>query len=152
MRILILAVGKDRSGPTSELVATYVKRCPWRIDFLELPAERHGSRQRRLADEAEKLKKTIPADAAVIALDEQGKDLDSRTFAKKLERFRDQGNTTITFLVGGADGLDPSLTSSADLTLAFGRQTWPHRLIRPMLAEQLYRASTILTNHPYHRD
>ncbi len=152
MRILILAVGRDRSGATADLVADYAKRCPWRIDLVDLPPRRQGSADQRLAEEAEKLRHLMPDQAALIVLDERGEDLKSRSLAKRIDHFQHEGRGTLCFVIGSADGLDRSLLEQADLRLAFGRATWPHRLVRVMLAEQIYRASTILTRHPYHRD
>ena len=152
MRIMLLAVGRDRRGPTAELVETYLKRCPWRIEAVEIPQRTQGDRQRRLAEEAEKIRQALPANAAIIALDERGDDLTSRALADRIEAFRADGRPALAFVIGGADGLDPSLIEAADKRLAFGRATWPHRLVRAMLAEQLYRASTISSGHPYHRD
>ncbi|MDH3659893.1 MAG: 23S rRNA (pseudouridine(1915)-N(3))-methyltransferase RlmH [Alphaproteobacteria bacterium] len=152
MRVLVLAVGRDRPGPTAELVDTYLKRCPWRIDIVEIPQKNQGDRTRRLREEAGKIRQALPDNAAVIALDERGDDLSSRAFAEQIERFRHDGRSALAFIIGGADGLDPSLIEAADRRLAFGRAVWPHRLVRVMLAEQLYRASTILSGHPYHRD
>lgn len=152
MRILILAVGRDRKGPTADLVADYQKRCPWRIESIEIPPKREGTSNQRLLEEAKKIRQFIPDDVALITLDEAGEDLDSRSLAKHIEKFQDQGRRSLCFAIGSADGLDPSFLKQADLRLAFGRATWPHRLVRVMLAEQLYRASTILIGHPYHRD
>ncbi len=152
MRILLLAVGRDRRGPTAELVDTYLKRCPWRIELIDIPQRSHDDRKRRLAEEAEKIRQSLPANAAIIALDERGDQLTSREFAGEIERFRENGHPALAFLIGGADGLDKSLVEAANRKIAFGRAVWPHRLVKVMLAEQLYRASTILTGHPYHRD
>jgi len=152
MRFLLLAVGRDRRGPTAELVETYLKRCPWKIEPIEIPPRTQGDRQRRLSEEAEKIRQALPTDAAIIALDERGEDFSSRDFAEQIQHFRDDGRSAIAFLIGGADGLDPSLLKAADRRLAFGRAVWPHRLVKVMLAEQIYRASTILSGHPYHRD
>lgn len=152
MRILILALGRDRKGPSTDLVADYVKRCPWRIELVEIPPRRQGSKPQRLAEEAEKLRQHIPERAALIVLDERGEDLKSRGFAQRISRFQHDGKSSLCFVIGSADGLDPAFLETADLTLAFGRATWPHRLVRAMLAEQIYRASTILGGHPYHRE
>jgi 23S rRNA (pseudouridine1915-N3)-methyltransferase len=91
-------------------------------------------------------------DAHVVACDEHGRTWTSRAFAGRVAQLRDDGVRRLVFMIGGADGLDPSLLSAADETLAFGPQTWPHALARAMLAEQLYRAVTILAGSPYHRD
>ena len=152
MRILLITVGRDRRGPTAELVDTYLKRCPWKIEVIDIVPQTHGDKAKRLRDEADKIRQALPSGAALAALDERGKDLTSRDFAKRIERFREEGRQALAFLIGGADGLDPSLIEMTDLKLAFGRAVWPHRLVKVMLAEQLYRASTILSGHPYHRD
>ena len=152
MRILLLAVGRDRRGPTAELVETYMKRCPWKIEPVEIAPRTHGDRQRRLAEEAGKIRQALPEGAALIVLDERGESVTSRELAGGIERFREEGRPALAFVIGGADGLDPSLIETADKRIAFGRATWPHRLVRVMLAEQMYRASTIASGHPYHRD
>jgi len=148
----MLTVGRDRKGPTADLVADYIKRCPWRIETIDVPPCRQGSSSRRLAEEATKLRQIIPDGATVIMLDERGDDLESRSLAKRIKHDQLEGVSTFCFIIGSADGLDPSLLKQAHLRLAFGRATWPHRLVRAMLAEQIYRASTILSGHPYHRE
>lgn len=152
MRILLITVGRDRRGPTADLVQTYLKRCPWRIEPIEIAQRSHGDKAKRLGEEAEKIRQSLPEHAAIIVLDQRGDDLQSRTLAERIDGFRADGRPAIAFVIGGADGLDPDLLSAADLRLAFGRAVWPHRLVRVMLAEQIYRASTILSGHPYHRD
>jgi 23S rRNA (pseudouridine1915-N3)-methyltransferase len=152
MRLLLLIVGRGRRGPSAELADTYLSRCPWKVETVEIPQRSQGGRDKRLGEEAEKIRQAIPEGAAVIALDERGQDLPSRELAFRIDRFRHEGRPALAFVIGGADGLSPSLLEEADLRLAFGRATWPHRLVRAMLAEQLYRASAILSGHPYHRD
>jgi len=152
MRFLLLAVGRDRRGPTAELVDIYRKRCPWPIELIDIPARTQGEPERRLREEAEKIDQALPEGAALVVLDERGDNLSSRDLAKRIENFRQDGCRTLAFIIGGADGLDFSLTERADLKLAFGKVTWPHRLIRAMLVEQIYRVSMILSGHPYHRD
>jgi 23S rRNA (pseudouridine1915-N3)-methyltransferase len=102
--------------------------------------------------EADKLLAQIPKNAVLVALDERGESLDSGTFAQRLGAWRDAGRADLAFVIGGADGLDEEVRRRADLLLSFGRLTWPHMLVRGMLAEQLYRAQQILAGHPYHRD
>ena len=102
--------------------------------------------------EAELLASSIPSGAKVVCLDERGKTLSSRRFAQVIGDWQDQGVGDIAFFIGGADGLDDSLRLRADLMISFGSMTWPHMLVRSLLAEQLFRASTILSGHPYHRD
>lgn len=152
MRITIAAVGRDRSGPTRALFDDYAQRCPWPVHLIEIAPRAAEPAQRRLEEEAERLHRSLPAHAVVVALDERGKSLASRSFARKLAAWREAGRLEIAFLIGGADGLAPSLLARADERLAFGPMTWPHRLVRVMLLEQIYRAATILAGHPYHRD
>jgi 23S rRNA (pseudouridine1915-N3)-methyltransferase len=152
MRVTIAAVGRDRSGPTRDLFEEYCRRCPWPIRLREIAPRTTGPPERRRAEEAERLSSAVPQDAALIVLDESGRALTSRAFAARITAWQVQGRGELAFLVGGPDGLDPNLIAGADLVLALGRMTWPHRLVRVLLAEQLYRAATILAGHPYHRD
>ena len=116
------------------------------VEIVEVEARKPGK-----AAEAEVLRPHLEG-AYVIACDEHGKVRKSRAFAEHLARLRDDGTRRVVFLIGGADGLDPSILSGAHETMAFGPQTWPHALARAMLAEQVYRAATILSGSPYHRD
>jgi len=135
----ILARGKIGRGPEAELVERYLKRIAWPTKVTELP-EAGG-------------KAPPPAERAVnILLDEKGALLSSAELARQLERWRDDGVREARFLIGGADGFDEAERAEADLLLSFGRATWPHLLARAMLAEQLFRATSILANHPYHRE
>jgi 23S rRNA (pseudouridine1915-N3)-methyltransferase len=152
MRVTIAAVGRDRSGPTRILFDEYCRRCPWPIRLLEISPRTAGPPERRRAEEAERLSSAVPRDAALIALDENGRALSSRAFSTKIAAWQRQGRSEVAFLVGGPDGLDPTLIEHAHLVLSLGRMTWPHRLVRVLLAEQIYRAATILAGHPYHRD
>jgi 23S rRNA (pseudouridine1915-N3)-methyltransferase len=152
MRFYLVAVGRDRRGPAAELADLYRKRCPWRIEFVDIPPRTQGDRERRLAEEAQKIRQALPDGAALAVLDERGDNLSSQELADKIRLLQHDGRQTFAFVVGGADGLDRALVKQADLRIAFGRATWPHRLVRAMLTEQLYRASTILSGHPYHRD
>ena len=152
MRVTIAAVGRDRSGLTRDLFDEYCRRCRWPVRLLEIVPRTSAPLERRLAEEAARLAGAISGDAVVVALDESGRALTSRGFAAKVGAWQRQGRSDLVFLIGGPDGLDPSLMERADLVLALGRMTWPHRLVRVLLAEQLYRAATILAGHPYHRD
>jgi 23S rRNA (pseudouridine1915-N3)-methyltransferase len=144
MKIHILAVGRLR-GAHAELCAEYAKRLilPLAIKEIAAPSQK---------GEVEALLKAIPAKAFVVALDERGKDLSSRELAVKLAAWQDQGARDLVFLIGGADGLTDEVRARADFTLGLGRKTWPHKLVRVMLLEQLYRAQQINSGHPYHRD
>ena len=139
MLLHIIARGKIGRSPEAELVERYLKRVTWPVKLTELP-ESGG----RMPAEADK--------SVTILLDEKGEQLGSVAFARKLEAWRDGGRREARFLIGGADGFDDTDRAQAELLLAFGRATWPHLLARAMLAEQLYRATSLLANHPYHRE
>ena len=159
MRIVIAAIGRMKQGPERELVARYLDRAkasgkPLALtgfDILEFAESRASSADSRKDEEARILRAALP-EGIVVALDEHGRSLASAAFATQLSRWRDDGRPAISFVIGGADGLDPAFAKAADLTLSFSPLTWPHQLVRIMLAEQLYRTTTILSGHPYHRD
>ncbi|MGB0504708.1 MAG: 23S rRNA (pseudouridine(1915)-N(3))-methyltransferase RlmH [Pikeienuella sp.] len=156
MRVSIIAVGRLRNGPEATLYNDYLKRFDQTGRPLGLgPAtlvEVEDKRKRGAAAESELLLNAAPSGACLIAMDERGKTPDSRAFAKMLADLRDQGRRDCAFLIGGADGHDAVLRSRVDRMLSFGSMVWPHMLVRVMLAEQLYRASSILAGAPYHRD
>jgi 23S rRNA (pseudouridine1915-N3)-methyltransferase len=133
----IVARGKIGRSPEADLVERYLKHIAWPTKVTELP-ERGG--------------KLPAANGITIVLDERGEALSSADLAGKLEGWRDSGRREARFLIGAADGHDEAQRRSADLLLSFGPATWPHLLVRAMLAEQLFRATSILANHPYHRD
>lgn len=159
MRILVGAVGRLKAGPERQLAEAYLERANaigrnagiGPVGMAEIAESRAATADLRMADEAARLGAGLPADAVTVALDGGGRDIASDAFANLVGRWRDGGTATIAFLIGGPDGLSPGITSSAALRLAFGRMTWPHRLARIMLLEQIYRSVTILVNHPYHR-
>jgi 23S rRNA (pseudouridine1915-N3)-methyltransferase len=151
LELLVLAVGRSRDALIDALFAEYARRCPWPIRLIELQPRGIVPPERRKEAEAALLLGAVPAGAAVVALDERGRDLASDDLALQLGTWRDGGRRTVAFLIGGPDGLAESILGAAELRLAFGRMTWPHRLVRVMLAEQLYRAHSILAGHPYHR-
>lgn len=159
MKVTIAAVGRLKAGPERELFARYLDRAgkagrTLGLSFAlrEVMEDRAAEAHVRKDREALALVAGLPASATLVALDERGRSLDSRAFAGKLSAWRDSGVEDVAFAIGGADGLGPALLGKAALTLSFGAMTWPHQLVRMMLAEQLYRAVTILTGHPYHRD
>jgi len=135
----IVARGKIGRSPEAELVDRYLKRIAWPAKLTELP-DRGG----KIPD--------LSQGSVTIALDERGQALTSVELAKKLEAWRDGGKREARFLIGAADGHEEAQRRSADLLLSFGPATWPHLLVRAMLAEQLFRATSILANHPYHRE
>jgi 23S rRNA (pseudouridine1915-N3)-methyltransferase len=135
----ILARGKIGRSSEADLVERYMKRISWPTKLTELP------------DRGGKIGEP-PANSITVVLDERGKALTSAELAKKLEAWRDDGKRETRFLIGAADGHDEEQRRGADLILSFGPATWPHLLVRAMLAEQLFRATSILANHPYHRE
>lgn len=155
MRLHLCAVGRLRTGPERDLVEDYLQRCDRTGRPLGLgPVSEHEVEDKRgggMAAEAELLARAVPTGAVLVTLDERGKLLSSPEFAAQLASWRDGGRQDVAFLIGGADGIDPALRAKADLSISFGRMVWPHLLIRVMLAEQLYRAVTILAGSPYHR-
>ncbi len=151
MRFIIVAVGRGGKGPEQALLSDYAARLRPPIEFKEVEERRSSSVDERKAREAEKLLAAVPPGARIVALDERGKSLGSVELAHKLGAWEDDGVAATAFLIGGADGHDESLRAKADLVLALGALTWPHMLVRAMIAEQIYRARTILDGHPYHR-
>lgn len=155
MRVTICAVGRLRQGPERALIDTYLTRFERTGRALGLgPAtviEVEDKKGGGLAGEASLLARAQPRGAATIALDERGQSLTSPQFAEKLAHWRDTGQQDLAFVIGGADGLDPDLRDAAQFRLSLGKMVWPHMLVRVMLAEQLYRAASILAGAPYHR-
>jgi 23S rRNA (pseudouridine1915-N3)-methyltransferase len=139
MLLHVVARGRIGRGPEAELVDRYAKRIGWPLKITELP------------DQGGRVPPRDP-DGVTVALDERGEQLTSAQLAKQLEKWRDAGRRECRFLIGAADGHDETERASADLLIAFGRATWPHLLARTMLMEQLFRATSILANHPYHRE
>jgi 23S rRNA (pseudouridine1915-N3)-methyltransferase len=151
MRLLLAAVGRAKPGPERDLFEHYRSRLSWPLLLKEVEERRPLAVPERQAREAALLLAQVPEGAVLVALDERGQSLDSEGFAARLGRWRDSGRADLAFLIGGADGQAPPLLQRADLLLSLGPLTWPHMLVRGMLAEQLFRAECILSNHPYHR-
>ena len=151
----LCAVGRLRTGPERDLIADYTQRFDRTGRALGLgPLTEHEVEDKKNAGmgaEAELLARAVPAGAVLVTLDERGKLLTSPEFAAQLGRWRDAGRQDVAFVIGGADGIDPSLRARADFSISFGQMVWPHMLVRVMLAEQLYRAANILSGGPYHR-
>ena len=159
MRMIVAAVGRLKRGPESELAERYRERALKSgrgiglrsLEVVEIAESRAREPRRRMLEESIALANVIPKDAATVLLDPRGETVDSNAFTKRLRGWND-GGRDVAFVIGGADGLAPTLSDQADLHLAFGALTWPHQLVRIMLLEQIYRATTILSGHPYHRE
>ena len=149
--ILLHAVGRLREGPERTLFEAYAKRLQWPIRVEEITLKSNLPAVRQKTEETQKLLALVPEAAVVIALDEGGSTLSSVDFATRIGRWRDDGSAGLCFLIGGAEGLGEAALERADLVLSLGAMTWPHLLVRGLLAEQLYRAQQILQGHPYHR-
>ena len=155
MRVQLCVVGRLRSGPERDLIDDYLKRFDRTgralglgpVTVTEVEDRKGGG----MAAEAALLRKAIPSGARLCILDERGKLMSSPDFALRLGEIRDGGTGDLAFVIGGADGIDPSLRAEADMALSFGQMVWPHMLVRVMLSEQLYRAASILAGSPYHR-
>jgi 23S rRNA (pseudouridine1915-N3)-methyltransferase len=159
MRIVIAAVGRLKSGPETELAERYRKRAEQAgrslglrdIDIIEIRESRADDAGKRMLEESIALANIIPEGAVTVMLDERGDSLASVAFANQLAQWRADNRPAIVFMIGGADGLAGSLRDKAAIKLSFGTATWPHQMVRVMLLEQIYRATTILSGHPYHR-
>jgi 23S rRNA (pseudouridine1915-N3)-methyltransferase len=155
VRLAIVALGRLSRGPEAELVSDYVARAKasgralgfGAVDVIEIDSRKPGK-----ASEGDALLEALTGFDHVCACDEHGPSSTSRAFADRLAGLRDQGARRSAFVIGGADGLSPAVLARADALMSFGPQTWPHALARAMLAEQLYRAVSILAGSPYHRD
>lgn len=155
MRVQICAVGRLRQGPERDLYDDYLTRFDRTGRALALgPAQMIEVEDKKgggMAAEAALLRRAVPDGALICSLDERGRVISSPQFADMLAGWRDQGRQDVAFVIGGADGIDPALRADADASLSFGAMVWPHMLVRVMLAEQLYRAASILSAGPYHR-
>jgi 23S rRNA (pseudouridine1915-N3)-methyltransferase len=151
MRVAIVTVGRVRGGPIAALFDEYAKRLVWPVSLKEIEIKGALPPAEIQAREGQALLAAVPPKARIVVLDGQGTALDSEGLAKRLGDWRDHGTADLAFLIGGADGHGEEVLRRAELRLSFGPMTWPHRLVRVMLAEQLYRASSILAGHPYHR-
>lgn len=155
MRVQICAVGRMRSGPERALYDDYASRFDkigrahglGPLGLSEVEDKKGGG----MSAEAQLLERALPKGALLCTLDERGTVMTSPDFSGKIAKWRDQGCSDLAFVIGGADGIDPPLRARADASLSFGKMVWPHMLVRVMLAEQLYRAASILSGSPYHR-
>jgi 23S rRNA (pseudouridine1915-N3)-methyltransferase len=159
MRLVVAAIGRLKEGPERELAERYRKRAEQtgrRIGFrdteiVEIRESRAQEVGKRMIEESIALANVIPDKAVTLVLDERGESLDSATLANRLGKWRDDGRPAAVFIIGGDDGLALTLRDKATIRIAFGAVTWPHQLVRVMLLEQIYRAVSILSGHPYHR-
>jgi 23S rRNA (pseudouridine1915-N3)-methyltransferase len=159
MRLVLIAVGRARPGPERDLFDDYAGRIKAAgpsvslgpLSLVEVESRKRLTGPELAQAEAQAILAAVPAGAGIIALDERGKHLSSPDFSAKLAALRDSGISDLAFIIGGADGLHDSVRARANLCLGLGAMTWPHMLVRPLIAEQIYRAITILSGHPYHR-
>jgi 23S rRNA (pseudouridine1915-N3)-methyltransferase len=159
MRLALVCVGKLKAGPERLLFDRYFKRLTEGargagiagVDLREIGESRSRRPDERRAEEAAAILAATPKGAALVLLDERGPSATSEDWAADIRRERDASRPAYVVAVGGPDGLDPPLRAAAHRVLSFGQMTWPHQLVRVMASEQLYRAVTILTGHPYHR-
>jgi 23S rRNA (pseudouridine1915-N3)-methyltransferase len=157
---MVAAVGRLKPGPDRELAERYRDRAVKAgralglrgPDIVEVKESRAREAERRMTEEAIAIAGTLPDGAIKVALDSRGQNASSDAFAQRIRGWRDAGSVAVGFIVGGADGLAAGLIDEADMIVAFGTATWPHQLVRIMLMEQIYRVTTILSGHPYHRD
>lgn len=159
MKIIVHAVGRMKSGPEKELADRYFERFARTgpalgLEFAgiaEIAEGRGQTASERRREEGQKLQTQLQPGSALILLDERGRSFSSEDFAGRIGLLRDGGRKALVVAIGGPDGHDQSLRDQAELVVSFGTMTWPHQLVRVMLGEQLYRAATILSGHPYHR-
>jgi 23S rRNA (pseudouridine1915-N3)-methyltransferase len=159
VRLTVIAVGRLKKGPEKELAEDYLKRAEGlgrqagirSITVKEFAESQQATASQRMAEEGQEVARALPPGAFTVVLDERGKGMTSEAFAALLRRHLDGGSQDVAFILGGPDGHGPEIRENAGLLLSFGTMTWPHRLARVMLLEQIYRAVTIMVNHPYHR-
>ena len=159
MRIVVVAVGRLKQGPERELVERYRKRATAAgraagladVEIIEIKESRAAAAERRMLEESIAIANVLPERAMVVLLDQRGESMSSSSFAGRLAGWRAENKPAVAFVIGGHDGLAPTLREQANVAIAFGPATWPHQLLRIMLLEQIYRAVTILVGHPYHR-
>ena len=153
MKITIAAIGKGhRSTPTFSLFEEYRKRTPWKIELKEMEEKRNLPSSQLKESESKMLLDSVSCSSIMVALDENGKNISSKDFASMILSWQNEGHNHISFLIGGALGHGKEVLNRANTKLSFGNMTWPHMLVRSMLSEQIYRAYTIINNHPYHKD
>ena len=160
MHLIVAAVGRMKKGPEQELADRYRDRVSKsgkavgisQVKIIEIIESRASSADARKQEEADNLLSRLPENCTIFVFDERGKSPNSRQFARLVETELDQGSSALALIIGGPDGLAATIRDRAKKVLSFGAATFPHQLVRILVLEQAYRAVTILTNHPYHRD
>lgn len=154
MKITIIATGKCKDKDINNQVSVFLKRLKphFKTEIIELPQAKNGNAEEIKRKEAENQLSKIPSGAKVVAMDERGELVPSMKFAKKLGTWKDSGVRDLVFIIGGAEGLDESIRQKADWMFSLSPLTFAHMMVRPILTEQIYRAASILNNHPYHRE
>lgn len=157
-KVSLICVGRAKPGAERDLAVRYLDRAQRAaraagvmVECRDIDESRARRAEDRKAEEAKAIATFLAADALLAALDETGQAIDSESFAAIIGQSRDAGRSSLALVIGGPDGLEPAWRQSAAHVLSFGAMTWPHQLVRIMAAEQIYRAVTILTGHPYHR-
>ena len=151
MEIVIAGVGRLRAGPELDLFNTYTHRLSWDVSLKEITFKKVLTTQDRVNEEGRRLFASLPPNIYKVALEEKGKKLSSEGFAVQISKWRESGVRKLAFLIGGADGHAPEVIAKANFVMSLGDMVWPHMLVRALIAEQLYRAHSILAGHPYHR-
>ena len=154
MRITILSIGKFENSPHKLVFESYLKRLKWKIELkeLQLKNSQNMSVEKAKEGEGELILKALKPNSKLILLDEKGKEFTSKNFAKLISNFANESESDLTFVIGGADGLSKKLLEKNHLKISFGLMTLPHLMVRTVLIEQIYRAQTIISGHPYHRE
>ncbi|MAQ71281.1 MAG: 23S rRNA (pseudouridine(1915)-N(3))-methyltransferase RlmH [Alphaproteobacteria bacterium] len=152
MKVTLIVSGKMKSGPELDLYINYIERLPYSVSLIEIDVKGSDETQKNLSENKRFMEELSRINGYVIALDEKGKSLTSRQIAEKFNNITLLGHDHIIFLIGGSSGLSEEVKQQCDLLISFGKMTWPHKLVRVMLAEQLYRIYSINVNHPYHKD
>jgi 23S rRNA (pseudouridine1915-N3)-methyltransferase len=151
MRLTVIAIGRARGGTATTLFQAYSRRLRWQLQLIEVDVAGRMSAGERRTREGTALLGKVPPNVLIVTLDQGGTALTSEALAARIKDWRDGGRRDIVFLIGGAEGHDARVVERADLVLSLGPMTWPHLLVRGMLAEQLFRSECLLTGHPYHR-
>jgi len=151
MNLTVAAVGRIKKGPERSLWDIYAKRLRWPLSLIEVEAKNVIGIEQIKKKEADLLLAKVPKTSVIVALDQNGLVASSAEFAIKIGEWQNNGINNLVFVVGGSNGLDSTVLDKAQMIISMGQMTWPHKLVRVMLLEQLYRAQCILYNHPYHK-